>query len=196
MKDDHQTVELEGLLDECAAKYLRDPEGYILKDEGASDWVEYAGKMPFTDPALEDYGELLKLAKALVGKKLAVVRTHRRGYVGIFTVPKKDETQRLIFDCQITNWQCQDPPRSFLTTPAALAGMRLSDDALAEGTVDDERPYDGRVAALDLCNAFYLFWTMRLSDLFALPQPFRARDLCVTHAFGPDGEEVEVDPLS
>ena len=80
---------------------------------------------PYVDPILQDRGQMLGLIHRLAQRALVTFRLVKRLGVGVFTVIKKGDLLRLIFDCRVTNACCYDPPKTMLTTPAALSNLRI-----------------------------------------------------------------------
>ena len=109
---------LHGIQREVAA----DPLKHILKsDEEMSEIREGDFVKPYTDPLLRSRASLLELVRKLHVHHLITFRRVARAKVGVFTVVKKDESLRLIFDCRETNLLCRPPPTSEMATAAALA---------------------------------------------------------------------------
>ena len=82
-------------------------------------WCEHA--RPYSGPLLQRGSEGLREVVALLDRAgLIVYNKVRRGLVGIFTVKKKDGSQRLIFDCRLINRMFRDPPWTALSLPVTL----------------------------------------------------------------------------
>ena len=190
--DGHQAVEMEPLLDPDTRRLAEDPARYILRplddvDETAEDF------RPYIDPLLRDHVTVRGLVLKLAQLGLVVYQTFRYAIVAPFTVDKKGEKLRLVFDCRGPNQHCRNPPKTFLSTPYAISGLRI---AAAEHRTghggDGGRPYRGHIVAVDLVDSFYLLRWTRLSGLFAFQEVFKARALDVTTAIGPDGGTIDV----
>ena len=92
------------------------------------------------------------LAVELLRRGLAVARLTRRGIVGTFTVTKKRQRLRLIFDCRQVNATCKKPPKTHLSTAGALSQLRVD-----RRPGESSRPYRGAVCSVDLVDSFYRF---------------------------------------
>ena len=97
------------------------------------------GEQIYTDPLLKEPAVLLGLIRELKKRGLVVFRRARKCCVGVFTVAKKLDKLRLVFDCRQANALCNDPPRTYLSTLAALSHLRLSNFRLNQGEVEGRK---------------------------------------------------------
>ena len=74
---------------------------------------------------------------------------------------------------------CFPPPRTGLTTPAAISQISLSDRALTGPEHDAGRPYEGVIIAVDWLDSFYKFRWKELATFLAFEHPFTIEELGV-----------------
>ena len=186
-----RTVDLESLLDAEALSYAVDAETSIIASEEPVDHQDFEF---YSDPELRDRVSLLKLILLLKNRGLICFRTFRRAIVGVFTVAKKDSWLRLIFDCRGANLLCRHPPKSYLSTPGALASLRIGDNDLAGDPQSVARPLAAVVGAIDLVDGFYLFKWERIASLFSLEHCYSSAELGITEAMDEHGNVVLLKP--
>ena len=187
-KTDHATVDLLPLLGPDALRIALEPERYILLPESEIDQEKVAGCKPYTDPLLKGTPAMVELAALLICKSLALARLTKSCTIGVFTVLKKGDWLRLIFDCRPANLQCRRPNYSHLSTASTFTQLRV------DRKRTNDAGYEGSLAVLDLRDSFYLFRYELLSHLFALEGTYRAADVGVTDALDAEGNWVHVEP--
>ena len=84
---------------------------------------------PYSDPHLRGEEGLRGLVDRLLPTGFLTFRRRALAKVGVFTVAKKDGSQRLVFDCRVSNALCRDAPHTELATANALCNLDLSDEA-------------------------------------------------------------------
>ena len=97
--------------------------------------------------------------------------------VGLFTVWKKNGTQRLVVDCRGSNFHFDEPEHVALASGASLSSIEIPDGQ------------ELWISGVDICDAFYhMGLPSSLRPFFSLPR-VRAGDLGITelqgHALGP-----------
>eukprot|EP00971_Amphidinium_carterae_P052220 1027986-Amphidinium_carterae.2 len=150
---------------------VQNPEAFILRSEqeltqrgGDDDIIR-----PYWDPTLAGNAEerrrlILRLnALGLVGFRRKI-----RCQVGMFTVHKKNGTQRLIVDARQANRVCRRPPHGDLGTVTALTQV------WTPRRDPEEISAQGHGASVDLYNGFYQFRARSLGSLFGIDFPERA----------------------
>ena len=75
----------------------------------------------FMSPPLREEARYLELVKRMWDADMLVMSPHVRERVGLFTVPRPDDLQRLVVDPRPTNEQWTDPPPVHLTSGPLLA---------------------------------------------------------------------------
>ena len=212
VSSEHRTVDLLPLLTGDALAYAIDPQ-LILKGDLDVDPADRP--QLYTDPALQDRKGLLALVHMLLHRGLVVARLTRIATVGIFTVFKKGDLLRLVFDCRLSNLFCHKPPHSHLSTVGAVASIRLPpvtpsggcftasdpphsrfDSELGDHDTLHGRPFVGSIVAVDLKDSFYLFIFYALSGLFCFEHAFSAGELGVDRYIDDHGQWQPCDPLT
>ena len=84
---------------------------------------------------------------------------HRRALakVGVVTVAKKEGSQRLVFDCRVSNALYRKAPHTELATANALCNVDLSDEAFGQTAANAGDSAAISFAAADLIDGFYQF---------------------------------------
>ena len=154
--------------------------------------------MSYSDPRLHDRAALLELAKDLQVNGLIQFRTHRRTQVGVFTVYKKGNRLRLVFDSRQTNAFCYRPPKTRLASPSAFSNLRLPSEPSLEkkqsSGVSEGRPYRGCASAIDLVDAFDAFEVDNLAEHFAFEHSYTAAEVGICRTRDDEGNEYELEP--
>ena len=180
-------VELVPLVGREARPYLLNPELTMLRTD--ADLEHSASPKPYIDDAFNDTAVYLDLVQTLYSLGLLVFSQVRACTVGIFTVAKKQDQLRLIFDCRPTNRLCRKPPQSHLATPGALSEINLSDASFqASRSGAPTAAMDTQLSVLDLVDSFYLFRWLGMARYFALPFTVAASDVNVTEALDGSGK--------
>ena len=184
---------LVALLSEEAGAALRDPWRFIVKSDAEmsllrdEDYIE-----PYTDPFLKVKKNMLGLVRKLKDIGFVTFRRKRRARVGVFTVSRKDDMLRLVFDCRPANQLHRSPPLTELATPGAFAHLDLSDEWL--GT-DARGPSQAVGGATDLVDSFYQLGYDELAEFFALDVELFAEEIGITTVYDPDSQShTRVEP--
>ena len=138
----------------------------------SSDLVE-----PYWDRGLkQDKSRRIKLYQQLWTAGLLDFRRRRKARVGIFTVRKKGNWQRLIVDARQANALQRTPPTARLATAAGLASLDLSYNTLVSSGFSDVLPEPAGETG-DVGDCFYNFKINTLTSWFATDDIFTPREL-------------------
>ena len=194
VRDGVNPIPLESVCGPHALPAAISPYELILKsDAEVADLRPEDHVEPYTDPALQEPGELRRLVDKLHETRFLTFRRVCRSKVGIFTVAKKDGLLRLIFDCRPANVLHREPFRSELSAANAYTNLDWSDEALQPTSA---RPAQLCFSALDLTDAFYQHGWERMSSWFCIDLRVRAHEFNVTEVLnGLTGELEAVDPM-
>ena len=155
-----QAKKLEPLVTDHAKTFLDDPRGLILRsDEEVQELGSDAFSVPYTDPALKSVPAMLHLIKILHSLGLIVFSDTACAFAGLFTLMKKDGTQRLVIDARPANLLCREPPLTELAAPGSFGNMNI--DNTTSGILDPIY-----FAAIDLVDSFYHFLLARTMCVF------------------------------
>ena len=150
---------------------LEDLRGHVLLNDRELAAVDPAAlAAPYFDPKLREPSARRQLGLRLSSLGLAAGRRYKKSVVGIFTVTKKENMQRLVFDCRQTNGMCARPPLTSLASSAALAGLRWDTSAPAS----DQHAF---FSALDLTDGFFQFAVDEIASYFSLGVQASAEEL-------------------
>lgn len=132
---------------------------------------------PYWDPKLRNNRKArIELYQALQRSGLLCFRRKRKSIISFFTVRKKDNMQRLILDCRVTNRCHREPPKTRLSTPSSFAGIDMTFDTLSErglgGILGEPAGNEG-----DVGDCFYNFEVASLSSWFATRDSFSTEEL-------------------
>ena len=131
----------------------------ILKTQAEIDDTDPdAFVTPYTDPRLRDRRAMMDLVRSLHAGGRITWRRRCLCKVGVFTVAKKDNSQRLIFDCRLAGAMCRPAPHTELSTAGAICELQWPTCS----ETDPENKCEVSFAGSDLTDALE-----GLSDLFA-----------------------------
>ena len=150
---------------------------------------------PYSDPHLRGGEGLRGLVDRLLPTGFLTFRRRAIAKVGVFTVAKKDGSQRLVFDCRVSNALCRDAPHTELATANALCNLDLSDEALGQVAANADDSAAISFAAADLTDGFYQFALDDVASLFCLDITLAANEAGVSEVLNEEtGEMEEVSP--
>ena len=109
----------------------------------------------------------------------------RRAVCGCFTVAKKDDWLRLIFDVRAANFMCRNPPKTSLSTSIPITRIRLR-----HSNTSSDRLFEGIIVSFDLCDGFYQFWWPALAQHFSMDLVCQADEIGASTLHMADGSEV------
>ena len=98
-RKDHPVVSLTSLLSGVSLDYAVQTERFTRLDAEAAERALLTAPTPYMDPLLRKSQAMSELLRTLEDRGLIVWRTSCRGTVGYFTVAKKNDKLRIIFDC-------------------------------------------------------------------------------------------------
>ncbi|CAJ1358771.1 unnamed protein product [Effrenium voratum] len=132
---------------------------------------------PYWDAGLrKDRGRRVQLYQMLWKSGLLDFRRRRKARVGLFTVRKKQNWQRLIVDARQANFLQQAPPTARLATAAGLAAVDLSAHSL--GIDVEAEGYEGPAGETgDVGDCFYNFKVDSLTSWFGTDDIFTPLEL-------------------
>ena len=99
----------------------------------------------------------------------------------------------LILDCRTVNQLCRQPPRTHLSSPGGLSRVRFASGIDDPSDSGESSRFEGSVSALDLVDSFYQLLYPIMCQFFSFCDAFRADELNVSEAVGPDGKLRSVD---
>ena len=161
----HTTVPLESVVDCTTRQMLDSPEDFILREESEFP-EELGGFAPYCDPAMKDRAVYLEFIKDLYRARIVCFRLRRKGVVAPFFVTKKDGSLRLVIDCRGVNMMVHPPPKTYLSTPGALSGIRLNRHVLQGSS--KSRAYEGKISGVDFIDSFYQLGYTRMSRVLCV----------------------------
>jgi len=175
-----QPQDLRGCLGPEGRRYLDQADDLIFRSEAELDALQDRELIqpvtPYWDPVLKrnrrarlDFIRRLH-AVGLVGFRLSI-----RGRIGAFCVGKKDGSLRLVLDGREPSSLHRRPPHNALGSAGALAGLDLSDQALAAEGVDPSSA-NIHAAGLDPKDGFYQFADDYIADWFGFDFPEMASE--------------------
>lgn len=169
-------------------RVLNDPWRFIVKpDEEMSNELNDELIEPYTDPRLRRRSEMLHLVRTLAAQQFVVFRTRRRARVGVFTVARKDDMLRLVFDCRPANHLHRAAPSTALATPSAFCSLNVSASRLAR---DGVRRGDLVGGSVDLVDGLYQLGYSRVAEFFALDVTLQAREVGIHEAVDPTTNQM------
>ena len=126
---------------------------------------------PYWDPSLRHRPHALDhLLRRLHEIGLVSFRAAIKAEIGLFTVHKKGNMQRLIIDARQANFCHRAPPSTRLGSPSALAELDLSDEALVglQGGLGGVAEIEVRSSSADVDDSFYQFAVPEVACWFGI----------------------------
>ena len=162
-----------------AGAFLRGFETMIERPAEELEALRSSGGLvePYWDAGLrKDRGRRVQLYQMLWKSGLLDFRRRRKARVGLFTVRKKQNWQRLIVDARQANFLQQAPPTARLATAAGLAAVDLSAHSL--GIDVEAEGYEGPAGETgDVGDCFYNFKVDSLTSWFGTDDIFTPLEL-------------------
>ena len=213
LKGGIQPKDAKELVGGTAAKFLEEPERYIVLPECDLDPLDVPVRPHWAPELRGNRARKRAFIHQLVGVDLIAWRRRAKCFIGCFFVSKKDGNIRLVLDCRPVNQLHRAPPKSKLASGGALAGLNLSDEwadfcrrmredwtACGQAGVDmadkleealaGEPDFDyseGELnpcgASVDLLDGFYQFKNIDLASWFCLGESFSALEAGVTQVY-------------
>ena len=158
------------LLDHARSRILLPPGEWDRRCDAGEVHPIY----PYWDVRLRRSASLrLHLFKQLYACGLLGLRLRARTRAALFTVAKKDGTQRLIVDGREASAMCHRPPKIALGSAAAIADIDLSSSALSESFGPAATSVHTHGASADVRQGFYQLHWGDGASLFAFDYPMR-----------------------